>query len=131
MNLIEKIKKIDNLGKIEGCTLEQVKEAETNLGMKFPSDFVEYVMNFGCIDFGATEWTGLNIKGFLNVVTATEREKSVNKSFPPKCFVLEDFNIDAKKVIVSEEGKVYILQYDNVTQIAESISEYLDVCLKR
>lgn len=128
--LVDKIKAIKGLGRAKGCSLLEIKEAQTKLNLVFPEEYLEYVMAFGCIDFGAHEWTGLNIKGYLNTVTATEQEKSVNEDFPVGCFVLEDLNIDAKKVIVDEDGKVYLLQHDVVKPLCNSISEYLDKCLE-
>ena len=129
--IINKIKSIKGVNRSKGCTEEQLKEAQDALGMVFPTEYIEYVREFGCIDFGSTEWTGLNIKGYLNTVTATEDEKSVNASFPEKCFVLDDLNIDAKKVIVNEKGEVFMLQYEKVTPLCKSITEYLDMCIKK
>lgn len=130
-SIVEKINKIHNLSRAKKCSYTQIKEAQEQLDMTFPTEFIDYVREFGCIDFGATEWTGLNIKGYLNTVTATQREKSVNSSFPQKHFVLEDLNIDAKKVIVDEEGNVYILQYEKKKLLCNSISEYLDICIEK
>lgn len=129
--IIDKIRNISGLGKARGCSLEQIEEAQKTLGITFPEEFIEYVKEFGCIDFGATEWTGLNIKGYLNTVTATQREISANHNFPKDSFVLEDMDIDAKKVIVDESGKVSMLQYDKITPLCNSISEYLDMCIER
>lgn len=59
--IIDKIRNISGLGKARGCSLEQIEEAQKTLGITFPEEFIEYVKEFGCIDFGATEWTGLNL----------------------------------------------------------------------
>lgn len=130
-DIIIKMKSISGLGRARGCSEEQILEAQKELDLIFPEEFLEYVREYGCIDFGATEWTGLNIKGYLNTVTATEKEKCVNAGFPRGCFVLEDLNIDARKVIVNEEGKVFTLQYDKITPLCNTISEYLDICIKK
>ena len=130
-DIVEKMKSIEGLCGIKGCTMSQVKEAQFLLGLVFPQEYVDYVLEFGCIDFGATEWTGLNIEGHLNTVNATEKEQSVNANFPEGCFVLEDFNIDARKAIVNEAGQVFYLQYEKVEFVCNSISEYLDICIKR
>jgi hypothetical protein len=130
-DIIEKIKKIKGLGRAKGCTFEQIKQAQASLGLIFPDEYLEYVKEFGCIDFGSTEWTGLNIKGYLNTVTATEKEKAVNDKFPKGCFVLEDLNIDAQMVIVNEKGKVFLLNHDQITPLCDSMSEYLDKCIKK
>ena len=130
-NLVDKISTIPGLCAIEGCTSEQVEMAQNVLGIIFPEEYIEYVRQFGCIDFGAVEWTGLNIKGRLNTVDATLQEMSVNHDFPKGFFVLEDLGIDAKKVIVNEKGQAYLLQRNKKTYLCNSISDYLDMCLKR
>lgn len=129
--IVEKIKNIPGVCTIKGCTDDQIKSAQDKLGIVFPDEYVTYVKEYGCIDFGATEWTGLNIRGRLNTVDATEQEKSVNVDFPKRFFVLEDLGIDAKKVIVNEKGEVYILQYDKKILLCKSISEYLDMCIEK
>ena len=130
-NIIEKIKNIKDLGSINGCSMDQVIDAQNALGIIFPDEYIDYVTTFGCIDFGSTEWTGLNIKGRLNTVEATKKEMSVNKDFPKGCFVLEETGLDAMQIIVDEKGEVFMLQHDKVTPICNSISEYLDMCIAR
>lgn len=127
--IVEKIKKIPDVCAIKGCTQEQLEEAQKELGMTFPYEYVEYVKQYGCIDFGSTEWTGLNIEGRLNTVYATKQEMRVNPDFPQGFFVLENLGIDAKKTVVDVNGKVYIIQYNNLELICDSISEYLDQCV--
>lgn len=131
LTIVDKLKNITDLCAIKGCSITQVKEAEKELGLIFPDEFVDYVMEFGCIDFGSTEWTGLNIEGRLNTVYATNKEKSINSDFPKGFFVLEDLAIDAKKIIVNEKGEVYLLQYKEISYICKSISEYLDLCIEK
>ncbi len=129
-NIVNKLKAIPDLSALEGCSMQQLEEAQTELGLIFPNEYVEYVREFGCVDFGATEWTGLNINGRLNTVDATKNEMSVNAYFPKGFFVLENLGIDAKRIIVNEKGEVYLLQYEKKTYLCGSISEYLDMCLR-
>lgn len=130
-DIIEKMRSIKDLSAIEGCSAEQIKEAQDELDIIFPDEYVDYVKEYGCIDFGSTEWTGLNIKGRLNTVNATKQEMSVNKDFPKGFFVLENLGIDAKRIIVSEKGEVCVLQYDKVTHLCDSIEEYLNMCIEK
>lgn len=130
-NIIKKMKSISDLNALEGCSVEQIKEAQDALDIIFPDEYIDYVKEFGCIDFGATEWTGLNIKGRLNTVDATRQEMDVNKDFPKGFFVLENLGIDAKRVVVNEKGEVYILQYEKITHLCDSISDYLEMCIEK
>lgn len=129
-NIVEKIKNIPDMTAIEGCSSNDVSEAENALNLKFPREYIDYVKAFGCIDFGSTEWTGLNIEGRLNTVVATKQEQEINKDFPKGYFVLENIGIDGQIIIVNEEGQVYLLQYDKKTLLRHSISDYLDSCIE-
>lgn len=116
---------------MKGCTAEQLAEAQSELGIIFPKEYVEYVREFGCVDFNGFEWTGLNVTGYLNTVEATKMEMSSNANFPKGYFVLEDLGIDDKYVIVNEQGEVYVFQYGKIWYLCGSISDYIDLCLSQ
>lgn len=131
MTLIEKIQSINKLYHGKGCTDEQIQKAEQDLGIKFPNDYCDYVKEYGAISFWGTEWTGLNVNGNINVVSATKQEKRLNPHFPTNCFVLENLGIDGVITIMDQEGQIFELQYEKKTPLCRSLSEYLDLCLKR
>ena len=123
--IVEYIKNIPDVAYIEGCSEEQIKDAETSLGIKFPEDYVDYVKAYGCIDFIGTELTGLNIEGRLNTVTATEKEKSVNDSFPEGLYVIENLGIDGKVVAMNDKSEVFLVQYEHCEKICDGLLEYI------
>lgn len=129
--IIEKISKIEKLYHAKGCTFTQIKEAQAELGITFPEEYMDIVKEYGAISFYGTEWTGLNVDDYLNVVSVTKQEREVNSSFPSDCFVLENQGIDGLIVICNEAGEVYSLQYSKVEKIHDSIASYLDECIKR
>lgn len=130
-SIVEKIKKIDKLYHAKGCTTSQLKEAQSELGLEFPEEFIDYVKEYGVISFYGTEWTGLNVDGYLNVVEVTKQERKLNPAFPLDCFVLENQAIDGLITAVDETGKVFTIQYDKKIPLCDSISEYLDICIAR
>ncbi|EIC96178.1 hypothetical protein HMPREF9970_1056 [Lachnoanaerobaculum saburreum F0468] len=130
-SIIEKIKKIDKLYHVKGCTTSQVKEAQSELGLEFPEEFIDYVKEYGAISFYGTEWTGLNVNGYLNVVEATKQEREFNSEFPTDCFVLENQAIDGLITAVNNSGNVFTIQYNKKIPLCDSISEYLDICIAR
>ncbi len=130
-DIVNKIKSIEKLYQAKGCSFKQLKDAQNELGLSFPEEFVDYVKAYGAISFYGTEWTGLNVEGYLNVVQVTKQEKELNSSFPVNCFVLENQGIDGLIVICNEEGQVFNLQYDKLEKIHDSISDYLAECLSR
>lgn len=129
--IINKIGKIEKLFHARGCTEEQISEAESTLGFSFPEEYVSYVREYGAISFFATEWTGLNVGGRINVVSATQQEREFNQDFPKDCFVLENQGIDGIITAADTDGKVYSIQYEKKSLICDSISEYLDQCIAR
>lgn len=131
MSIIEEIKKIPKLYYVKGCTTRQIKDAQKALGITFPDEYIDYVKEYGAISFYGTEWMGLNVDGYLNVVEATKQERELNASFPSDCFVIENLGIDGIIAIADEKGIVYSLQHSKKEKICNSITDYLKVCLNR
>lgn len=129
--LLDLIATIPDLRHSEPCLISQVTAAQRELQLSFPEEYIEYVRRYGAIRFYGTEWTGLNISGYLNTVEATQQEKQVNPSFPSGHFVIEDLNIDSKLVVVNQEGQVFLLQHDKLLKICDSLYDYLIICMKR
>ena len=129
--IIEKINKIEKLYHTEGCSFKQIKEAQLELGITFPDEYIDIIKKYGAISFYGTEWTGLNVGGYLNVVSATKQEREMNSAFPLDCFVLENQGIDGLIVICNEKGEIFSIQYSKIEKIYSSISDYLDECIKR
>jgi hypothetical protein len=132
LNIVDKIKTIPNLCHLTGCKTTQIKAAQKELDLDFPDEFIDYVKEFGVISFYGTEWTGLNVEGYLNVVDATKNERKLNKGFPQGFFVLENQAIDGILILVNSKGAVYSYQNGNLpTLICKSMSEYLDICIQK
>lgn len=131
MNIIDKIRSIPNLCHLSGCKTNQIKAAQKKLDLEFPDEYIDYVKEYGAISFYGTEWTGLNVEGYLNVVDATESERKIDKDFPVDCFVLENQAIDGLLILVDSKGNVYSYQSGKKTMlICKSMIEYLDICVK-
>lgn len=130
-DLVKKIEKIPNLYSVKGCTNKQIKEAQNDLDIVFPEEYIDYMKKFGAISFYGTEWTGLNVNGHLNVVESTKQERKMNDTMPLKCYVIENQGIDGIITIADEEGKIYTLQYNKKEYLCDSLSDYLDICIAR
>lgn len=131
MSIVEKIKTIPNLYHLTGCKTNQIKFAQKELDVVFPDDYIDYVKEFGVISFYGTEWTGLNVEGYLNVVNATKNERQLNKDFPRGYFVLENQAIDGILILVDSKGSVYSYQSGNKpVEICKTMTEYLDICIR-
>ena len=132
LNIVEKIKTIPNLCHLSGCKTNQIKAAQKELDLEFPDEFIDYVKEFGAISFYGTEWMGLNVDSYINVVDVTKNERKLGNGFPRGYFVLENQAIDGLLIIVNSKGAVYSYQSGNKpTLICKTMTEYLDICLKR
>lgn len=131
MSIVDEIKKIPNLYHAKGCTTSQIKDAQKALGITFPDEFIDYVKEYGAISFYGTEWMGLNVDGYINVVDATKQERDINDDFPSDCFVLENQGIDGIITAADEKGSVYSISYDKKELIYTSIVDYLHSCADR
>lgn len=129
-NIVNKIKRIDNLYYGKGVSDRDILVAEQKLGLTFPAEYKSILKEFGTISFHGTEWTGLNVQGELNVVTATESERDLSRYVPSDCFVLESIG-NGEIILCNSSGDVYSLRSSKLTKIYNSINKYLDECIKR
>lgn len=132
--LISKIEEIIKMPKVyhgKKSSGKEIQKAMEKLNIVFPEDYFEYLKNYGVISFYATEWTGLGIKGRLNVVEATLEERKLNPEFPKNLFVVENLAIEGIVIAADEQGQVYEIQGDKQNKICDSLVEYLDECIKR
>lgn len=123
--------KVKDLKALGGCSKEEIQMAEKALGLVFPEEYKDYLLEYGTVRFNGVELCGLNVTGYLNVVEATEQEKSVNDSFPEKMFVIEDLGVDAKLIIGDEKGNIYLLQRDKKRLVCDSFLKYVEKCMYR
>lgn len=132
MNSInDKITMINKLYHVKGCSLKQIIEAQNDLGIAFPDEYIDILKKYGAISFFGTEWTGLNVDNYQNVIYITKQERNLNPCFPPNCFVLENQGIDGILIICNEKGEVFSLQHSKIKKIHNSISNYLNECINR
>lgn len=129
--MVEKIRQIPGLYTAGGCTAEEVRLAQERLGLTFPPLFVDYVRTFGAISFYGTEWCGLHVNGYLNVVTATLDAKARYPHFPAGFFVLEDLRIDGKQTVMNDLGQIYLLAPHKIIYSFEDMEAYLEHCIQR
>lgn len=130
-NIVNKIKKIPNLYHSKGCTTTQIKDAQNKLEVEFSEEYIEYIKAYGAISFYGTEWTGLNIDSYLNVIEVTKQERELNNYFPRDCFVIENQGIDGLIIVSNQEGHIFGLKYNKKELICESLSDYLEICIDR
>lgn len=128
-NIIEELKSKTKLFQIGTVSQDEINNAENQLNLHFTEEYKNYLSNYGAISFGAHEITGLGVSGYLNVVTATEKERSLGEKFPKDCILIENNGIDGLLTIMDVNGIVYSFDGTTKKKIASSFSEFLKNCI--
>ena len=110
---------------LKGAAEADVKAAEQKLGFSFSPEYRDYLLNYGLLSFGSHEFTGLGADGYLNVVSATEKERNLGGQFPKDCILLENNGIDGLLTLQDAKGTVYSFHAGEKKQIAASFEDYL------
>jgi len=124
-NIFNEIEKKFKLFKTVGANKEQIREAEKELGLIFPSEYSKYLEDFGAISFGSVEITGLNIDNYANVVNLTKKERERDPDFPKDAFVIQNTGIDGVIVLMNESGLVFFWQNGKIGRSFKSLNDYL------
>jgi len=129
--VIEQIEKQFRLFQAKGCSVEQVMEAERQLGLRFSDEYRNYVLDYGAFSFGSQEFTGLNVDSYINVTDVTLQERGLRDEFPADCYVLQQLGIDGLITLQHQSGTVYQMDESGASsKIADSFSGYLATLLK-
>lgn len=126
-SLLQIIKGIDGLLKLQGASDAQILEAEKALGLKFSTEYKLYLKEFGCISFDGHEFTGLNTSKRLSVVDVTSFERKRKKQLiSSDAYVLEVVNDGDSIIIQNERGEVFeVYESGECKKGFESLADYL------
>lgn len=126
-DIIQSINNLENMRFIKPASMEQIIEAEKELGINFAEDYAKYVEKYGAISAKGIELTGVTNYERLNVISVTKRERNINPNIPANMYVIENIAIDGLIVLQDETGKVYTVTPNKIPKlICNSLSEYID-----
>lgn len=126
-DIIKILNKLDDFNCLEGADEQAIISAETELGVKFASDYKKYLSEYGLASADGHEFTGIVKSSRLNVVDVTIRLKKKFKNAPNDAYVLEELNIDDIVIFQTSDGSIYkALPKTNFIKVANSFSEYLE-----
>ena len=107
--------------------MEQIIEAEKELGLNFAEDYTNYVEKYGAISAKGIELTGVTTCERLNVISVTKRERNMNPNIPANMYVIENIAIDGLIALQDEIGKVYTVTPNKTPKLSyNSLSEYIE-----
>lgn len=112
---------------IKPASMEQIIEAEKELGVSFADDYTKYVEKYGVISARGIELTGVTTHERLSVVSVTKKERNMNSNIPANMYVIENIAIDGIIALQDETGKVYTITPNGTPKLSyNSLSEYVE-----
>lgn len=126
-DIIQTINNLENMRFIKPASIEQIIEAEKELGLNFAEDYARYVKKYGTISAKGIELTGVTTCERLNVIYVTKRERNINPNIPANMYVIENTEIDGLIALQDETGKVYTITPNETPKLnCNSLSEYIE-----
>ena len=123
--LENKIQGYDDFACLKPATCEQIREAESVLGLTFAEDYKDYLKTFGAATFDSRELTGICSSERLNVVSVTLHQREKNPYIPANCYVIEELNVDGVVAWQDETGSVYLASYDKkIKKVSNCLLDY-------
>lgn len=126
-DIIQTINNLENMRFIKPVSMEQIIEAEKELGVNFADDYIKYVKKYGVISAKGIELTGVTTCERLNVISVTKRERNINPNIPANMYVIENTAINGLIALQDETGKVYTITPNETPKLnCNSLSEYIE-----
>ena len=130
-SIVDTIQSIDGLKSLKPASSEDITSAENELGLKFASDYKEYLSKFGAVIGDGIELTGIAKSAHRDVVKVTKECWDLNEKVPHNMYVIEDSGIDGIVIWQDNTGKVYQSEPSSKPKkIASSLSDYISSRLK-
>ncbi len=136
-NLVEEIKKGEDVYYGEGASEDQISKAEEELGVTFADEYKDYLRAFGCVDYYGIEFTGITDDPDCDVVESTralrEQDPGTDRLYLVLDTLYEDIHFwqsASGEIYRVEPGtkpyKVHDSFYDFLVSIKEALEEIDD-----
>lgn len=103
-----------------------ITQAENKLSLKFPTEYHEFLAQFGMLMIDDHEIMGFGKTDRLSVVTNTLSARDKDPNFPDSMYVIEKLGIDRILILQASDGAVYqYVPHSTPTKIFSSLEEYL------
>ena len=124
--IIDVVKELPELLSTGAADSSAIESAEKELGLKFASEYKEYLAEFGSVLADDIEITGIAKSKNRNVVAVTKREWDLNSQVEHNMYVVENLAIDGIIIWQDELGNVYETSPNkNAKKVANSLAEYI------
>ena len=124
--IIDVVKELPELLSTGAADSSAIESAEKELGLKFASEYKEYLAELGSVLADDIEITGIAKSKNRNVVAVTKREWDLNSQVEHNMYVVENLAIDGIIIWQDELGNVYETSPNkNAKKVANSLAEYI------
>ncbi|TCI28226.1 hypothetical protein EVJ33_14775 [Exiguobacterium sp. SL-10] len=124
MNFLDTIRESD-AETFTGVGEQEVIQAETELGMKFPETYRAILREFGSVEIDSDEIFGLGVEGYLNVVETTLKEREMAEGKLDHYIVLQNIGIEGILIVVDEQDRVYEYRLGEFRDMLSSTADYV------
>ena len=130
-NFVDQLSKSKSFHSGKGVTQDVIEAAEEELNLMFSDEYKKYVLMYGKASIYGHEFTGLGIKGPLNVVEATKYQRSKNPNIPGDYYIVEELHIDDMAIWQNRSGEVFQSYGDGTYEkMFDSLSDLIEEDMK-
>lgn len=105
---------------------EKIGAAEETLGLKFATDYKEYLRSFGFISYEGHELTGISESQRLNVVSVTQEAREIYININPELYVIEDTGYEGILILQNQKGEVFQIEpHSDPQKVCDSLADYI------
>lgn len=127
-DIIRSLQNKQNLFFTEGASETEIVRAENKLGLKFSSEYCDYLAKFGVATIQGHEFTGICNSNRLSVVDVTLNERNKYSEIPLDWYVIERTNIDGIVVWQATNGTIFqSAPNQRVNKLCGSFTEYIEM----
>lgn len=127
-NIIKLLKSFSDYIGANGCSEDEINEAEKTLLLSFSKEYRTYLREIGLACFNGHEFTGITRNNRLNVVNVTEEQRNNDADVPADWYVVEETYVDGFCVWQDKSGNIYLKSpITTPEQIANSLMEYIEL----
>ena len=126
-SIVKKLQNAEDYCGGQGVSNEQISAAEKKLGVTFSKEYKDYLESIGLCMVNGHELTGISDESRTNVVDVTLYHRNLNKSLPNDLYVIEETNMDGSVILQDKEGSVFCLYNETISQVSNSILEFLSL----
>lgn len=124
MDIIETLKSIPNAEFAQPNNILEIQEAERALGIHFPIEFVDMLLQTGALKCPFFSACGVGVGSYHNVVDQTIQQR-VKHGIPKGYFVLEHPPVDGIVLLQREDGQIFEFDNGKMKFLECSLSAYI------